>query len=368
MNELKNCWYVAALHDELEPKQLLPRTFLGEPVVLFRHETGTPQALQDRCPHRFAPLSMGTLCERGEKVRCGYHGLEFDGSGKCTSNPQGQIPKAAVVKSYPVREVAGLIWIWMGAPEQADESLIPDYSQVTSSSKDASFKGYLPTACDTMLLVDNILDLSHVDFLHPTTLGSGALSRTKAVVSEPDTRSVRITWLSQGDKAPHVFDMHLREQEKPTDQWTEVTWTAPSTMLLTAGATLQGEPRASGVGTLNLHLATPERPGSTHYWYWSSRDFAVSQEANARIQPIVEHVFKQEDKPMLEAQQRNLGGSEIFSLKPVLLPADAGAVRVRRKLQALKDAEAGSRSDAGSSDHEVTSHVVQVEKLTQRSA
>jgi vanillate O-demethylase monooxygenase subunit len=335
---LRNAWYVAALHDELPAGKLLARTYLEEPVVLFRDDTGTVRALQDRCAHRFAPLSEGTLCDGGASVQCRYHGLRFDGAGTCVHNPQGAVPKAAVVKSYPVRERDGLVWIWMGEAEP-DLSTLPDYSAVTSAPEHATIRGYMPTACHYELFVDNILDLSHVDFLHPTTLGSGALSRTRPEVSDPGPHGVRIAWLSSGDAAPAAFDAHLREQGRPTDQWTEVIWTAPSTMLLRAGATLQGEPREAGVGTQNLHLATPETAGTTHYWYWSTRDFAVTAEANAFIRPIIEGVFAGEDKPMLEMQQRRIGDADFWSLKPVLLPADAGAARVRRKLHALIEKE-----------------------------
>lgn len=338
MSYLRNCWYVAAMHDELPAGKLLARTFLEEPVVLFRDEGGTIRALQDRCAHRFAPLSEGRLCDGGASVQCRYHGLRFDGQGACVHNPQGAIPKAAVVRSYPVREQGGLAWIWMGAA-QPDESTVPDYGAITAGPEHGTIRGYMPTACHYELFVDNILDLSHVDFLHPTTLGSGALSRTRPEVSDPGPFSVRISWLSSGDAAPVAFDAHLRKQGRPTDQWTEVTWTAPSTMLLRAGATLQGEPREAGVGTHNLHLATPETATTTHYWYWSTRDFAISAEANAFVRPVIEGVFADEDKPMLEMQQRRVGGNDFWSLKPVLLPADAGAARVRRKLRALIEAE-----------------------------
>lgn len=341
MSYLRNAWYVAAMHDELLPGKLLARTYLDEPVVLFRNADGKPQALVDRCPHRFAPLSEGKLCDGGNHIQCGYHGLQFDGKGACVSNPHGNgaIPKAAAAKAYVLCERDGLIWLWAGEPEDADESLIPDYSAVTSAHVDGTIRGYLPTACNYELFIDNILDLTHVDFLHPTTLGSGALSRTKAEISDLGDRMVKIAWMSSGDVAPYAFDMNLREQGKPTDQWTEVTWTAPSSMLLRAGATLLGEAREAGADTLNLHLATPATATTTHYWYWSSRKFAVSPEANAMITPMVVNVFKLEDKPMLEAQQQRMGGAEFWSLKPVLLPGDAGAVRVRRKLKALVDTE-----------------------------
>ncbi|HSV45598.1 MAG TPA: aromatic ring-hydroxylating dioxygenase subunit alpha [Ramlibacter sp.] len=330
-----DAWYVAAMHDELMPGELLARTFLGQPMVLFRDAVGQPRALADRCPHRMAPLSMGKLCNGGNSLRCGYHGLEFDGQGRCTHNPHGPIPAAAAVKPFAVQERHGLIWLWPGDAALADADSIPDYSAVTAAVEDATIRGYLPTACDAMLLVDNILDLSHVDYLHPTTLGSGAISRVRPVVSEPAASQVGISWISSGDVAPPAFDMHLRQQGQPTDQWTEVTWTAPSTLLLSTGATLAGEPRESGAVTLNLHLATPEVPGRCHYWYWSTRQFAVSAQANAFIKPMVENVFRNEDKPMLEAQQQRMGDATFRALKPVLLAHDAGAVRARRKLEAM---------------------------------
>lgn len=333
----RNHWYVAGFDEELPAGALLARTYLGERVVLFRASDGRPQALEDRCPHRFAPLSAGTL--RDGVLQCGYHGLAFDGTGACIRNPHGPVPKAACVRGYPVCERHRLLWIWMGDAAQADEALVPDLSALAAAPEHASFRGYMPTACDTLLLVDNILDLSHVDYLHPTTLGSGAISRTRATVDDLSDRSLKVSWLSSGDIAPPAFDRYLREPQQPTDQWTEVTWMAPTNMLLVVGATLQGEPRGDGVGTHNLHLGTPERPGHTHYWYWSTRDFAISPEANAVIRPMVENVFRSEDKPMLEAQQSRIGDADFWSLKPVLLAPDAAAVRARRKLKALIDAE-----------------------------
>lgn len=344
MNHLLDAWYVAGFDEELPQGQMLARTYLGEDFVLYREPDGSVRALQDRCPHRFAPLSRGKL-EEGV-IQCGYHGLAFDGNGTCVRNPHGNIPRAACVRAYPVRERHRLLWIWMGEPARADDTLIPDFSAVAAATEHAMFRGHLPTACDTLLLVDNIMDLSHADFLHPTTLGSGAITRVKPVVEDLSERSVRITWLSSGDLAPPALDAALRQQGQPTDQWTEVTWFAPSCMLLNVGATLQGEPRSQGITTLNLHLGTPERPGHTHYWYWITRDFAISPEANAAIRPIIENVFRTEDKPMLEAQQLRIGQNEVLSMKPVLLAPDVGAVRARRKLAALVASESAHKDAA----------------------
>lgn len=334
---LRNAWYVAGFAEEFAPGVLVARTLLGEPLVLFRTSDGDIAALADRCPHRFAPLSAGTVCDGGRSVQCAYHGLRFGADGACVHNPHGdgRIPMAAAVPAYVVCECDRLVWLWAGDPARADESLIPDFSHVTSAPENATVRGHMPTACDYQLLVDNILDLTHADYLHAGTLGSGALSRCKPQVSELGERSVRIAWLSSGDLAPPAFDMHLREQGRPTDQWTEVTWFAPGAMQLNVGATLRGEPREQGIDTLNLHLATPETATTCHYWFWTTRNFAVSAQANAQVRPLIEHAFSQQDKPMLEAQQRRIGEAEFWSLKPVLLAGDPGAVRVRRKLQQL---------------------------------
>lgn len=344
MTYLRRAWYVAGFADELAAGQLLARTLLDEPLVFFRAPDGRVAALQDRCAHRFAPLSAGTLCDGGAAVQCPYHGLRFDAAGTCVHNPHGSgvIPRAARVKSWPVAERHGLLWLWAGDAAQADESLIPDLSAVTGAPEHATIRGYLPTACDYRLLADNIMDLTHADFLHAGSLGSGAITRAQAAVTDLGERSVRITWLSSGDRAPPAFDEHLREPGRPADQWTEVTWTAPCVMQLHVGATLQGEPRERGVDTCNLHLATPETAGRTHYWYWSTRNFAIDAQANAAIRPIIEFAFSQQDKPMLEAQQRRIGDAEFWSLEPILLAGDAGAVRARRKLEALIAAEAAA--------------------------
>src|SRR5690625_2737891 len=127
MEFLRNCWYVAMWSKDLEEGQLVPRTVLNEGLVFFRDDESRVQAIEDRCPHRSAPLHMGQLIPGG-RVRCAYHGLEFNGEGQCVYNPHGseRIPRDAKVRSYPVCEKHSLIWIWMGW-EEPDQSLIPDF-------------------------------------------------------------------------------------------------------------------------------------------------------------------------------------------------------------------------------------------------
>lgn len=341
---LRNTWYVAGFADEVSETRVLARRLLGQAIVFFRTPEGQVAALSDRCPHRFAPLSQGQLCEGGRALQCPYHGLRFDITGACIHNPhsQGSIPRAARVATYAAQERHGLLWWWAGDASAADPGLIPDYSAFAGLHPDSTFRGYLPTRCHYELLVDNILDLTHADYVHAGALGNGSLTRAEAQVTDLSDRSLKVTWLSNGEPAPPAFDAFLRRQGEPTDQWTEVTWTVPGNMFLRVGATLQGETRAEGIEATTLHLATPETQSSTHYWFWSARTFAISADANEQIRGFVEYAFAQQDKPMLEAQFQNMEGEDFQSLKPLLLPSDTAAARARRKLAQLIEVSGGA--------------------------
>ena len=114
---VRNQWYVAAWGHELG-RSLLARRILGDPLVLYRTERGEPVALADRCSHRLMPLSMGKLI--GDRIQCGYHGMEFDCAGRAVRVPnQDRVPANAFVRRYPVIERMGMIFIWTGDPEKA---------------------------------------------------------------------------------------------------------------------------------------------------------------------------------------------------------------------------------------------------------
>ncbi|PVZ42521.1 aromatic ring-hydroxylating dioxygenase subunit alpha [Pseudomonas sp. CC120222-01a] len=338
MKFLLNTWYMAAWADELDDGALLGRTIAGKKLVLFRDGTGKLQALDDRCPHRFAPLSTGRLV--GDSVQCPYHGLQFNGDGKCTHNPHSEtIPKAACVRSYIAEERHSVLWVWLGDQALAKESEIPDLGFFVAAPQHAKGKGYLPTAANYELLSDNIMDLSHVDYLHPTTLGGGALSRTKAEVEEIPGNKVRISWNAPNDVAPPAF-AHYLEQPENSDVWAEVVWNPPGLMFLNSGAAPAGRPREEGPFTRNLHIMTPQDGQFTHYFFANTRLFEQDNaELNAFIQPMLLNVFANEDKPMVEAQQVQMGEGELLNMNPVLLTVDAGAIRCRRVLKRLIEEE-----------------------------
>jgi vanillate O-demethylase monooxygenase subunit len=292
--------------------------------------------LFDRCPHRFAPLSAGRLI--GDDIQCGYHGLKFDCSGACVSNPHGPIPRAATVTPYGVAERYGILWIWMGDSSMADPATIPDLSQPYAAPQSSQSRGYLPTKCNYQLIVDNVADLSHTDFLHPVSLG-GVFSKTKPKVEEQGD-SVRITWQSENSAALPVYDMFMPTPGQPVDLSTEVRWHAPGVMPLNIYCSPTGRPREEGIGTHNVHIVTPETEGSSHYWFWLTRNYRPHDAAmTGKRQEIMFGVFTYEDKPMLEAQQRRLGSMELMELKPVQLVIDAGSMRIRRILDRLIHAE-----------------------------
>ena len=164
-NYPRNMWWVAAYSDEVTNKPI-SRWLLETPVVLYRLEDGTPAALYDRCPHRWAPLSEGHVC--GSKIICPYHGMEFDTNGNCTKAPtQTMMPKTAQIPAYPVREAGAFVWIWMGDPDAIDQEP-PDVGYQTD--KNWSFiTGYMEVAANWILIRENVMDLTHIAFLHKNT-------------------------------------------------------------------------------------------------------------------------------------------------------------------------------------------------------
>ncbi|MBB5708697.1 aromatic ring-hydroxylating dioxygenase subunit alpha [Sphingopyxis panaciterrulae] len=342
MSYLSNCWYMAAWADEVENGGLLARKLLDQPIVLFRDEQGELGALYDRCPHRFAPLSKGQVANGG--LTCGYHGLAFDRNGTCAHNPHGPILRNLSVRQYPVVEAHRAIWIWMGDPALAEPGSIRDLSFLVSAPETAFSKGYLHGQGHYLLYVDNILDLTHVDYLHATTLGSGAFTRTRAQVSETDGHiRVRRDCLNE-IPSPLMRSIRGITEADRVDYWNTVEWSAPAVMTLSGANVPAGEARDgphNNMNTMNVHIMTPETSRTTHYFFASTRDFAVDDAAfNARFAETRNNIFSTEDEPMIQAQQQRMGDADFWDLQPQLLRIDEPSVRVRRKLAQMIKAEA----------------------------
>lgn len=340
MSYIRNAWYVAAWDDEVAQGSMLYRKLLGEQIILLRNEDGLVQAVSGVCPHRYASLHMGTF--GNGMIQCGYHGLGFDGSGACVHNPFGAPSKTMRLRSYPVIERYSAVWIWMGAAELADPALIPDMAFNDPATSWVG-KGYLNVAAGYELEVENILDLSHIQFLHPTTLGSGEVANG------------RYEWKQDGDQiwsnrdiygevmAPELAEAMGIPLGMLTDRWIHVRWDAPSNLVIYAGAVAAGRPQAEGRETPTGHFFTPETETSSHYWYSLAipRAFGPSGEALAAQQiEFLRVPFETEDMPMLEEQQRNLGNRSLREARLGWLPGDAAGARARNMIYTRIDAEA----------------------------
>lgn len=340
MAYVKNAWYVACWSHQVRPDEMFHRTLLDQAVVFYRKRDGSAVALQDRCPHRFIPLHLGTI--RDDRIECGYHGLQFDCSGACVKNPhgEGKIPAAAKVQAYALEERHGLLWIWMG-DQPADAQRIPDYRVLEPGKGFAlSTGGYLHIEANYELMAENLLDLSHITYLHDGLLGSPEQVGADQTLTDDDGHLVCRRWMP-GVSVPGIFDMLYRRDNQPVDMWTEMRWIPPSNFLLDSGVHAPGGEREDHGWYYGVHILTPETATTTHYHFAAALPpgTALTDEQATKFAQLRRYAFEEQDKPILDAQQTALGGNDFWAMKPILLSIDAGPVRMQRKLEQLIKAD-----------------------------
>ena len=336
---LRNAWYPAAWNYELESGPV-SRVILETPTLLFRDGEGKLAAMQDRCPHRFAPLSRGTISDG--IVRCGYHGLRFDSSGRCVHSPYSQSPPTHVsVRTFAVAEAHTMCWIWPGDPSRADPALIPDVAFMTDTVKFRTLRGVSSLAAEYQLGTDNLMDLSHIEFIHGGTFGGQGVIHQGTHKSFERDGAIHSNWWIPDIENPASQEANFPMNGRNVDHWLDMRWHAPASMQLDIGVTPTGEDRSVGGHIMGAHLLTPAGPHQTHYFWSMSRPYAMdSIEADIGIRAYLVKAFDDEDKPMIEAVGRSLGGEGFWESKPLVLPIDTGAIRVRRCLAAMISAEA----------------------------
>jgi nitrite reductase/ring-hydroxylating ferredoxin subunit len=330
---VRNAWYMAAWSDELTDL-LLSRRLFDRQVLLYRRQDGQAQAIADRCPHRFAPLSRGT--RDGDAIVCPYHGLRFDGSGQCVGNPfSDKIPHHARVDSWKAIERHDIVWLWGGSPETADDSLIPDFSPVAESDHVHSVRGYTLLRAPYEFGIDNLMDLSHIEFVHRGSFaGNGVIFGGQHSVREEGTAIHSDWWMP--DVAAPTHTRGIYPPDMRCDHWLDMRWNAPASMLLQVGSTPKGRPRADGVGVDQAHILTPESATTAHYFWASARRHDLeSKEMDDMLRTLFGKAFDDEDKPIIQAAYQNLEGSDFWDAKPISLGIDAGGLRVRRRLKAM---------------------------------
>jgi len=319
---------MAAWAEEVPEGGFLARRLLDRPWLLMRLGDGGYAMLADRCPHRFAPLSMGERV--GDTVRCGYHGLGFDALGRCMHSPFGGAVPDARVPTLPVVERHGALWFWPGDPQRADAALIPDFTFCTGPKH---LRDHFIMQANYELVSDNLMDLSHAEFIHKESFGTNGalLAHGKQTIRNDEDGAIWNNWDIVGAEPPD-WAMPMLGEGALINQTLHIRWHAPATMALFI--TLDNA--ASGEGIVppmaNPHIITPETQGSSHYFF--TRDHGDEAEA------LFRKAFLEEDEPMVEAVHERLGGEDFWDARPVILPTDKAGIMVRRRLMQLRRAEA----------------------------
>src|SRR5579862_1780699 len=340
----RNFWYVAAWDWEVRRQELMSRTICNERVVLWRQEDGTPAALEDRCCHRHMPLSHGRL--RGNDVECLYHGLTYDARGDCIRVPsQKAIPPNAKVRSYPVVERYHWIWIWMGDPALANPDLIEDFHWMDDPLWSAKGER-LDLKGNYLLIVENLLDLTHLQFVHPTTLGTQAIAAAP-IKTEREHNRVRVTrWMLDHTAPPFFQKAGNIGAEERVDRWQVIDYTPPAFVRLDVGCARTGTgardgDRSQGISMRNLNAITPETATTTHYFWAQAHNFKIDDPSVTELIFRQVHTAFMEDLAVIEAQQNTINAYGERLPEPVDFNQDAGGIQARRIVEAVLAAERG---------------------------
>lgn len=349
---LKNAWYCAGWDTDLSlgSQALLTRRIAGESLVLYRKPDGGAVALEDRCRHRLAPLSLGR--KEGDALRCMYHGMKFGPDGRCTEIPgMAQIPEQARVRAYPLVERDNWLWVWLGNPALADPALIceaigpsdPGWHLMT---------GQVRVGTDYRQEIANLADLSHVSWVHGQTFGgtedwSQIRPRHRVV-----PRGIETEYTVRGVPAPH-FAQHLFPPEARFDIQVHVRLSVPCNFILhfvvhehDGGASGPATGRVV-LDTFSSQAITPRDAESVDYYYsWGC--------SRATDLPGVTHLMHEanvqaflEDKAMLEGQHERWREDPAAPMMDIVHDAGPGKMLwVLDKLLREEAAAAAGRPEA----------------------
>lgn len=306
MNYVRNAWYVAGWSRDLPAGKPQAIMILEQPIVIWRDESGKAHALEDRCVHRLAPLSLGR-CE-GATLRCMYHGFLFDEDGRVAEIPgQAEIPSIARIRSYPLVEQDSWLWLWMGKPEHADPTLIP---RVKGLDEPDWLPGYgmLDYEADASLINDNLTDLSHLPFVHGQSFAAtGELAENLPRVT-PIERGVRIErW---AERQP---PLGMPDSPERGDAFLAYDYLVPGIFSLRARVFPLGTFQRLGGGvppddlesvdTWSSQAVTPTARGKARYFFSNGPGMPATQEFSDFLWQVALNAFA-EDRVMIEGQQR----------------------------------------------------------------
>ena len=340
----KNTWYVACTTDEIDEKPL-GRKICGQSIVFYRGAQGQVAALDDFCPHRGAPLSLGTVTEG--KLVCGYHGLEMGCDGKTIAMPGQRVRGFPAIRSYPVVERHGFIWVWTGDAALADDSKIK-HLEWHDNPEWAYGGGLFHIACDYRLMIDNLMDLTHETYVHATSIGQKEIDEAPCKTTVEGDQVITSRFM-ENITPPPFWKMALRgnnlADDVPVDRWQICRFTPPSNVMIEVGVAHAGKggydaPPEHKAYSVVVDFITPETETSIHYFWGMARKFNPKDKAlTANIREGQGKIFS-EDLAMLELQQRNLLAHPERAL--LMLNIDAGGVQSRKIIDRLMVAESAA--------------------------
>lgn len=338
---LRNTWYCAGWSDEFFNLPVA-RTLLDEKLVFWRPVSGEIIALSNLCPHRFAPMHKGVVHEDG--LACPYHGLRFGTDGRCIHNPHGEIiPPALRLKHYPVVERHKIAWIWMGDPALIDAATIPDFHSHDSPDY-VTVGGHIAVNGAYQLVADNLLDLSHTQFLHPIlVLPDDPDTRTDDDIVQ-DGNTITTSYNQRNTKPFGFIGIVWPDAPERLDSLSGVRWQPPSNMLLKIHFISLDPAKPRELKIWGAELITPETSTTCHYFWSAARNFRRDEEEfSEQLRQAISSVFTFEDGVMIADVQEHMGDQvDLIALRPVVLPTDRAAIRARMVLRNLVKAEMAS--------------------------
>jgi vanillate O-demethylase monooxygenase subunit len=296
-------------------------------------------ALEDRCPHRRYPLSLGRL--DGDVIECNYHGYRIADDGVCVGvAEQPDQPKASVVR-FPLVERDGLIWIWPGDPAKADPADIPDTWWLSDPGW-THVQGNVGLKARQILLVENLLDLTHETFLHPGSIGNAAVAATPIDVTS-DTKSVSFIRHMIGIEAPPFYQKSMG-LTSPIDRWQDGDFYAPGVFVLNIRLAPTGTEEPEGFHMKVLYGMTPATDTTTHDFFCLGRDYRIEDAELSEFQLNQQLAVMQEDIDALEIQEVMVASDP--GMLESSIRSDVAGVRGRRLLDKMAKAEAAAAGEA----------------------
>ncbi|MBT6274403.1 MAG: aromatic ring-hydroxylating dioxygenase subunit alpha [Chromatiales bacterium] len=338
MSFVRNAWYVVGWSHAI-PTTLEAHRILDEDIVVYRTQDNTVVALEDQCPHKRLPLSLGRL--DGDSIECGYHGMTFGPDGRCVRVPGlKRPPESAWVRHFPTHEASGIVWIWMGDPQLADAIDIFDLAQLHAADWATQFGDGLHFDANYLHLADNLCDPAHVAFVHPTTLGNPQSAGVPVNVEMRDGALLTSRWVR--DAPPIGFFKAFGNFSANVDRWHYYYFHAPNIAVIDFGsidtAVNAGEAeREHGIRLFALHFLTPVSETQTIDHWMHVRNVGVTDpDMGERMNEQFRVAFA-EDKVVLEAIQRR--EDKPRTRPPVPLAIDKGTLLMKRLVSELVERE-----------------------------